>query len=248
MKTKTKWMYQGRAFDEPEGYCGFVYLVTCLHPDEARRYIGRKFFFSKFGVKSKQKESDWRTYKTSSSHVTTAINKFGEEYFTFEILQLFKTKGGVVSGEVEAMWDARVLHTKLEDGTPAYWNRQIAGVRFIAKETVSDETRSKLRQAWDNPGRKQNMSLFAKKMANKPENKARLIARNKSGINRKIEDWQMLQVFELLEDGASHATISKLTGIPSGTIAGSLSRRSYKHQQELYDQWKLFNEDQPEAS
>jgi len=244
-KTITNWTYQNKPFESANGNCGFVYLVVCNYPGDYRKYIGRKFFYSNFGIKSKQKESDWKYYKTSSRYVVEAIKKYGEEYFSFEILQVFKTRGGVVSGEVEIQWLMNVLHAKRDDGVPLFWNRHIGGVKFVTNELVSETTRQKLRDAWNDPIRKKTQSERAKLIAGRPESKQRLIKRNQSGVNLSIEDWQMVMVFELLKEGASHLTISRLTGIPKGTISGSLSRLSYKHQQDLHSEWVKFNEDQP---
>jgi hypothetical protein len=140
-KSKTNWLYQGQPFNEPNNMFGFLYLVTCTHPEFNKKYIGRKFFYTNFGKKTKQKDSDWRTYKTSSAYIKEAITKYGIENFTFEILQLFATRAGVVSGEVEAQWAARVLHAK-EGDERLYINQAIGNIKFIAKELLSDDVRN----------------------------------------------------------------------------------------------------------
>jgi transcriptional regulator with PAS, ATPase and Fis domain len=146
-KSKTNWLYQGQPFDEPNNMFGFVYLVTCNHPEYRKKYIGRKFFYTNFGKKTKQKESDWATYKTSSNYVKEAINKYGLEYFTFEIIQLFATRAGVVSGEVELQWAARVLHAVDDSGERLYINQAIGNIKFISKEQISEEHKQKIIQS-----------------------------------------------------------------------------------------------------
>jgi len=144
MKTKTNWTYQGEPFEEPNNKFGFVYLVSCIHPECSKQYIGRKFFYTNHGKKTMQKDSDWRTYKTSSKYVKIAIEEYGIENFTFEIIQVFETRAGVVSGEVEMQWEAKVLHAQDEAGERLYWNAAIGGIRFIAKERLSEEHKAKI--------------------------------------------------------------------------------------------------------
>jgi hypothetical protein len=91
------WIYNESALIEPpEGYVGFIYLVTL--PD-GRFYVGKKLFnFRKTRqVKGKKKrylaESDWKTYYGSSDEVKKVLNEEGPLNFKREILHLCKTKG-----------------------------------------------------------------------------------------------------------------------------------------------------------
>jgi hypothetical protein len=182
-KQVTPWMYQGNLFQNPDNKFGFVYLVTCNHPEYKKKYIGRKFFYTNFGKKTKQKESDWATYKTSSKYVKEAIQKYGLEYFTFEIVQLFDTRAGVVSAEVELQWAARVLHAVDESGERIYINQAIGNIKFIAKEQLSEETKLKM-SAWQKgeannskrPDVKAKMSESAKTRCSTQEAKDRMSA------------------------------------------------------------------------
>lgn len=140
-------MYQGKLFQNPDNKFGFVYLVTCIHPECNKKYIGRKFFYTNFGKKTKQKESDWATYKTSSKYVQEAIKQYGLENFVFEIVQLFDTRAGVVSAEVELQWAARVLHEVDSNGERVYWNQAIGNIKFIAKEQLDQSHKDALSKA-----------------------------------------------------------------------------------------------------
>ena len=136
------WSYDGPDFD-PDDYFGFIYLITCNHPEEPKRYIGRK----QFHMYRKGKEravSNWKTYTSSSSHINKLISDLGSEYFTYDILQLFKTKGGLSAGEVKVQWSLDVLTEKYPDGNPVFLNRQIGAIKFIPKETINDETKHRL--------------------------------------------------------------------------------------------------------
>lgn len=147
MKTKTPWRFEGELLESPDGKFGFTYLVTCTHPDFNKKYIGRKFFYTNFGKKTKQKESDWATYKTSSKYVAEAIALYGLEYFEFDILHLYDTRAGVVAGEVETQWEARVLYALNDDGERAYINQAIGNIKFVPKEFLSDEHKANLSKA-----------------------------------------------------------------------------------------------------
>lgn len=136
-------MYNNQPFLEPNNRFGFVYLVTCSHPEFKKKYIGRKFFYTNFGKKTKQKQSDWTTYKTSSKNIAEAIEKHGVQHFHFEILQLYHTRAGVVAGEVEVQWEAKVLYAKDKEGEREYINNAIGNIKFISKEH-SDEAREKI--------------------------------------------------------------------------------------------------------
>ncbi len=91
-----------------------------------------------------RKVSNWKTYSSSSSHINNLIRDLGEKYFTYEILQLFETKGGLSAGEVKVQWSLDVLTEKYPDGTPVFLNRQIGAIKFIPKESVDNETRQRL--------------------------------------------------------------------------------------------------------
>ena len=152
MTTTTKqdlghWSYGGPPFD-PEEYFGFIYLITCKHPSEPKRYIGRKQFHQ-YRKGQERKVSNWRTYSSSSKHINNLIQELGKEYFEFEILQLFETKGGLSAGEVKVQWDLDVLTEKYPDGTPVFLNRQIGAIKFIPKEEVNHETRERLSEISD---------------------------------------------------------------------------------------------------
>ena len=113
------WTYQGKEITEiPDGYEGFVYLITNLTNNQ--KYIGKKL--AKFkttkpplkGKKNKRrgyKESDWRTYWGSSDRLNADIAALGEDKFTREILYLCKGRGEMSYIEAREQFDRRVLET-----------------------------------------------------------------------------------------------------------------------------------------
>lgn len=143
-KTPTPWTYGGELYTNANGYYGFVYRVVCHHPMyKDKEYIGRKFFYVNFDKPRKIKDSDWRTYKTSSTVLKGLIQDLGVEHFTFEILQLFETRGGVVYAEVQAQVFANVLHQFIGPERK-FFNGACGDIKFVAKETLSRELKEML--------------------------------------------------------------------------------------------------------
>ena len=69
----------------------------------------------------------------------------GKDKFTFEIICNYKTRGGVVSGEVHFQTDNDVLSPELLPcGERLYYNGQIGSVKFITPEFLSAEHRAKI--------------------------------------------------------------------------------------------------------
>ena len=102
----------------PEGYIGFVYLITNLTSN--RKYIGKKlaeFKTTKPPLKGKKnkrrgtKESDWRTYWGSSEKLLADIAALGDDKFTREILFYCMSRGELSYIEAKEQFDRKVLET-----------------------------------------------------------------------------------------------------------------------------------------
>ena len=96
------WLYKNKTLEEaPEGYYGFVYLITNLK--SGRKYIGRKYFGTTRRIKVAgkkrrkviRKDSNWKEYTGSSKELNNDIKTLGMLQFRFEILILGRTKGQV---------------------------------------------------------------------------------------------------------------------------------------------------------
>ncbi len=125
---------------------GFIYRIVEINT--GREYIGKKQFWSHTNKKIKDrknrkkitKESDWKTYTSSSKHLNLAIKENGIENYSFFIESLHKTRGSLFYAEVEKQIKENVLREKLHDNkTPKYYNKQIAGVRFIPPAVLTEE-------------------------------------------------------------------------------------------------------------
>ena len=127
---------------DPDTYYGFVYLITNTVTD--RKYIGRKFYHT-YKKRKRFKESNWRVYAGSCKPLKEDMQRMGKDKFTFEIICNYKTRGGVVSGEVHFQTDNDVLSPELLPcGERLYYNGQIGSVKFITPEFRSAATRAKM--------------------------------------------------------------------------------------------------------
>ena len=130
---------------DPATCYGFVYLITNTVTD--RKYIGRKFYHT-YKRKRRVKESNWREYAGSCRPLQEDMQRLGKDKFTFEIICNYKTRGGVVSGEVHFQTDNDVLSPELLPcGERLYYNGQIGNVKFITPEFHSAESRAKMSAA-----------------------------------------------------------------------------------------------------
>lgn len=145
LKSETPWINIPKDIDESEG---FVYHITNKITKE--KYIGRKYLIAirKKTIKGKKrkvverKESDWKTYKSSSKRVQNAIKQFGIENFEFEILKCYKTRGEVNFAETELLFKNEVLHKRIKINKDLeifeWYNDQILN-RYFRKKTDAPE-------------------------------------------------------------------------------------------------------------
>jgi len=126
----------------PSDVFGFLY---CIHNTKQTSSTGGKkqvFHGGKKKSATYGKEMTWRTYTGSSVHLKADIAKQGHDKFKFEIVDVYKTKGGLYYAEAYAQMVSESMTEMLDDGkTPRFYNRQIAAIRFVPKETVADNTR-----------------------------------------------------------------------------------------------------------
>ena len=129
-----QWTYNNQPItDVPDGYVGFVYLITNLLT--GKMYIGKKiFFFSKTttrtvtlknGTKKKKKSkskvpSDWQEYYGSNTELLKDVESLGSDKFKREILFLCKSKAECSYIEAREQFSRRVLESK------EYYNNQIS--------------------------------------------------------------------------------------------------------------------------
>jgi hypothetical protein len=124
--------------------------LYCISNLETKQfYYGKKQFFH--GGKKKSatygKEMPWRTYTGSSSHLNEQIKQSGHDKFSYEIIDLYKTKGGLYYSEAWCQMVSECMTEMLPDNkTPRFYNRQIAAIRFVPREGPTDKTRRYVKQ------------------------------------------------------------------------------------------------------
>lgn len=129
MKGYGHWRYEGEIIVDE---CfGFVYLITNLV--SGKKYLGKKQFHS-YRKKKRVAESKWHMYTGSSTELNADIRKLGKHKFTFRILQVYKTRGGLVYGEANLQHKMNTLTEKDKEGERVWYNKQIASTKFIPKE------------------------------------------------------------------------------------------------------------------
>lgn len=133
----------GRKFRASEWF-GFVYCIT--RKSDGKFYIGKKQLTVRGKKRSKGygKEHSWRTYTGSSEALNRDIKKLGKDAFDFEIIDLYKTKGGLYYAEAYLQMVSGALplkHPSDEDDFASY-NATIGAVRFIPREDVTYKTRT----------------------------------------------------------------------------------------------------------
>lgn len=119
------WLHNGEEIiDPPEGFVGFVYLITNITNN--RKYIGKKllaFKKTKFktvklknGKKKRQKikgttPSDWQNYYGSSKELLADIAQLGKDQFKREILFFCKSKAECSYIEAKLQFENKVLES-----------------------------------------------------------------------------------------------------------------------------------------
>jgi len=95
---------------------GFIYEIT--NTVNGKIYIGKKQCKSKLkrkplkGKKNKRieiKESDWKTYTSSSVELNSDINKYGKDKFSFKIIKTCGSKWELAYFEIKEQIDRGVL-------------------------------------------------------------------------------------------------------------------------------------------
>jgi len=122
---------------------GFVYCIENKTTNQF--YIGKKQL--KHGGKKKSKTygkpMPWKTYTGSSTILNHDIKKYGKENFRFDIVDFYRTKGGLYYAEAYLQMLSDSMTEYLPDEvTPRFYNRQIAAIRFVPKEYPTKKTKA----------------------------------------------------------------------------------------------------------
>ena len=112
------WFFRGQPFEETDigKFAGFVYLI--INRKTNKKYIGKKFFWSKRKGK-RRTMSDWKNYYGSSETLLEDVKKLGEKNFERIILSLHRTRGCVNFHETKEQFLRNVLQNE------EYYNHNI---------------------------------------------------------------------------------------------------------------------------
>jgi hypothetical protein len=95
---------------------GFIYEITNTITN--KKYIGKKQCQSRIKRKPLKgktrnridyKESDWKTYTSSSNDLNDEIKKYGKDKFIFKILRICNSKWALAYYEIKEQIDKEVL-------------------------------------------------------------------------------------------------------------------------------------------
>lgn len=134
---------------DPSLWFGFIYRI--VDNLSGKHYLGKKQFFSHttkavVGKKNRKhitKESTWKKYIGSSTHLNAAIAEKGKENFSFYIESLHVTKGSLYYAEVDVQIKENALRERLPSGERKYYNKQIACIKFLPPLETAEEAAAK---------------------------------------------------------------------------------------------------------
>jgi len=95
---------------------GFIYRITCLC--NLKQYIGKKQCKSilkrkplkgKRNKRHEERETDWRTYTSSSRELNEDIITYGKSNFKFEIIRICESKFELAYFETKLQFEEEVL-------------------------------------------------------------------------------------------------------------------------------------------
>jgi hypothetical protein len=114
---------------------GFIYVIRDKELD--RYYLGKKLFYG-MGKLNRGKESNWKTYKSSSKLLAELLKVRPTEEFDFICLEQYKTKGTLSYSET---WSLCIVEAPT---TPNWYNNLIEKVSWPVKEPISQRHKKRL--------------------------------------------------------------------------------------------------------
>lgn len=103
----------------PENCYGFIYKIT--NKVNNKFYIGKKQMVTKYrkplkkGRKNREsviRETDWKSYTSSSNELNADIAKYGKDNFVFEIIHCCNSKAQLAYFEAKIQFSYDVLITE----------------------------------------------------------------------------------------------------------------------------------------
>ena len=126
---------------DPTNKFGFIYYIE--NKISGKKYIGKKQYFT-YKSNKKHKESNWKSYTSSSKYLNEDIKEYGIDNFYFEIIFECETRGDLTYAESNLQHKNNVLTERNEFGERIWYNAAIAAIKFIPKPCHSIETKLKM--------------------------------------------------------------------------------------------------------
>ncbi len=117
---------------------GFVYLL--IDKTNGMMYIGKKLFKGT-GKLNRGKQSNWKTYTSSSKDINAIIDEHGIDNFEFHVLEQYYTRGGLSWSET---WSQ--CHVEVPTNNHIWYNRFIDKVQWRSTEVVTERHRKRLKK------------------------------------------------------------------------------------------------------
>jgi hypothetical protein len=116
---------------------GFIYLIKDEYLE--RFYIGKKLYRGT-GKENRGKESNWKTYTSSSGLIRKMLIERPKEEFRFICLDEYETKGGLAWAET---WSLVNVNTPRNNKT---YNTSIPAINWKSKEDISQRHCDRLQE------------------------------------------------------------------------------------------------------
>jgi len=125
----------GGKYAEKNCPVGFIYVIRDNYLE--RFYLGKKTFFGN-GISNKGKESNWRTYFSSSKALAEMFKERPMEEFDFICLEQYKTKGTLSYSET---WSLCFVEAPTNT---TWYNTLIEKVSWNVKEPITQRHKDRL--------------------------------------------------------------------------------------------------------
>lgn len=216
---------------DPDMFWGFIYEI--VEKDTGKSYIGKKQFTFKRQKtkydKRTRKESDWKTYCSSSKIMQDLIVERGKENFEFNILSLCVGKSQLTYEEQQYQFSNDVLRAKFPNGERKYYNQTIGHMRFAGVEKQTNEAVEKIRLG--NLGKKRTDEMrenYSKAFKGKKKTKAHKEALRLANLGKTYgEETKRKKSLAMKDklwynDGKINKRLAPEDEIPIGFVVGRL--------------------------
>lgn len=121
---------------------GFIYIIK--EKSTNMMYIGKKLFRGT-GKTNNGKQSNWKTYTSSSKDLNAIINEKGKDAFDFYVLEQYYTRGGLSWAET---WSQ--CYVEVPTNNHIWYNRFIDKVQWRSTEHITIRHKERLKQITEN--------------------------------------------------------------------------------------------------